>query len=105
MLKPGGWIESLECSPDLECADSGAKSPDTSALSQWGAIFFEYGDRIGRTFRIVNDNLQSTIFEKLGFMGISSTNIDVRLKKNSSRSRLPSRVDVSLQRGPYMSLT
>ncbi|EWZ85313.1 hypothetical protein BFJ63_vAg6210 [Fusarium oxysporum f. sp. narcissi] len=68
--KPGGWVESFEASPCLESDDDTVK--DGSAMSEWGKFFIEGGKRLGRTFTILDDDLQKQGMEDAGFTDIQT---------------------------------
>ncbi|KAK5657221.1 hypothetical protein OQA88_3279 [Cercophora sp. LCS_1] len=72
-LKPGGWIQSFEPSPEWETEDDGTLPEDT-ALGQWGRIFVEWGRRSGRSFTVVADELQRKGMESAGFVDIDEFN-------------------------------
>ncbi|KAF4500848.1 mRNA 3 -end-processing YTH1 [Fusarium agapanthi] len=66
--KPGGWVESFEASAMLESDDNTVK--EGSAMSEWGKFFIEGGKRLGRTFTILDDDLQKKGMEDAGFTDI-----------------------------------
>ncbi|ENH70162.1 mRNA 3'-end-processing protein YTH1 [Fusarium oxysporum f. sp. cubense race 1] len=68
--KPGGWVESFEASPCLESDDDTVK--EGSAMSEWGKFFIEGGKRLGRTFTILDDDLQKQGMEDAGFADIQT---------------------------------
>lgn len=72
-LEPGGYMESFEASP-LALSDDDTLPPD-SAIAQWGPIFFQGGDKIGHTFRVLEDNLQVKAMEAAGFVDIKTKDI------------------------------
>ncbi|RSL50186.1 hypothetical protein CEP54_012033 [Fusarium duplospermum] len=74
-LKPGGWIESHEASPDIG-SDDGSVMP-TSAMGQWGQIFFEGGRRLNRPFSILEDKLQTDGMREAEFVNIQEEEIKV----------------------------
>ncbi|KAF4435280.1 mRNA 3 -end-processing YTH1 [Fusarium acutatum] len=80
--KPGGWVESFEASAMLESDDDTVK--EGSAMSEWGKFFIEGGKRLGRTFTILDDDLQQKGMEDAGF-----TDIHTRNFKASPISALP----------------
>lgn len=80
-LKPGGWIESHEPSPEIVSED-GTVTPDI-ALGQWGKIFFEGGKKLGRTFDIIGLELQKKALREAGFVDIQEKDLKVRLDANS----------------------
>ncbi|RSL45158.1 hypothetical protein CEP54_014390 [Fusarium duplospermum] len=67
-LKPGGYIESMEPSANIQ-SDDNTVEPD-SAMGQWGKIFVEGGSKMGRTFSVVEDELQNKALRKAGFVDI-----------------------------------
>ncbi|KAI8254676.1 hypothetical protein K4K58_012145 [Colletotrichum sp. SAR11_239] len=71
-LKPGGYLESFEVSPAIMSDDDTV--PETSALGQWGKFFEEGGRKMGRTFRVLDENLQKTSMEGAGFENITEWN-------------------------------
>lgn len=76
VLKPGGWLESYEGLAGVESDDNSV--PGTSALGQWGKIFINFGESIGRSFTIVSDNVQSKAMEVAGFTDVQEENFKVR---------------------------
>lgn len=76
-LKPGGYIESHEASPDIGSDDDTVK--ETSAMGQWGKIFFEGGRKLQRPFSVLEDEMQRKGMEEAGFENIEECNIKVRL--------------------------
>ncbi|TDZ71701.1 Secondary metabolism regulator LAE1 [Colletotrichum trifolii] len=71
-LRPGGYLESFEVSPAILSDDDTV--PETSALGQWGKFFEEGGRKMGRTFRVLDENLQRTSMEAAGFESITEWN-------------------------------
>ncbi|KAK1991146.1 methyltransferase domain-containing protein [Colletotrichum falcatum] len=71
-LKPGGYLESFEVSPMI-LSDDGTV-PETSALGQWGKFFEEGGRKMGRSFRVLDEELQRTSMEAAGFENIAEWN-------------------------------
>lgn len=67
-LKPGGWVESLETSPHV-LSDDGSVG-EGSAMSQWGNIYVDAGKKIGRSFTILDDDIQRKCMEEAGFVDI-----------------------------------
>ncbi|KAI9830954.1 MAG: hypothetical protein M1826_004070 [Phylliscum demangeonii] len=51
-LKPGGYYEQVELGVEF-CCDDGSVKPN-SPLAQWGRLFTEAGDKMGKTLMIVN---------------------------------------------------
>ena len=65
VLKPGGYVESLEPSTIFRSDDGSIE--EGSALDQWGKVFHEGGRRLGRSFRVVEDDLQRKGMASAGF--------------------------------------
>ncbi|KAJ0158928.1 hypothetical protein CTA2_10624 [Colletotrichum tanaceti] len=65
-LKPGGYLESFEPIDDTV--------PETSALGQWGKFFEEGGRKMGRTFMVLDEQLQRRSMEEAGFERITEWN-------------------------------
>lgn len=74
-LKPGGWLESFEASNICESDDDTVA--ETSALGQWGKIFLNFGESIGRPFSIVPDETQKKAMQVAGFVDIDEANYKV----------------------------
>ena len=75
-LRPGGWFESYEMSTTWY-SDDGSVT-DKTALGQWGKIYVEGGRQSGRTFTVLDDELQRKAMEAAGFVDIQERNIKVR---------------------------
>lgn len=82
-LKPGGYIESYEGSPNIG-SDDGTVTK-TSAMGQWGEIFVEGGRKLGRSFSLLEDEEQRRGIEAAGFVDIEESNFKVRLYSLTSR--------------------
>ncbi|KAF4965511.1 hypothetical protein FSARC_6691 [Fusarium sarcochroum] len=65
---PGGWIESYEVSSTMESDDDSI--PDGSAMQRWGQVFEEGGQRAGRSFAIIQEDVQRKSMEEAGFVNI-----------------------------------
>ena len=72
-LKPGGYIESHEASPNIG-SDDGSVKPD-SAMGEWGEIFFEGGRKLQRPFSILEDNIQNEGMKEAGFGNIEEAEV------------------------------
>ncbi|KAF7563705.1 hypothetical protein G7046_g392 [Stylonectria norvegica] len=73
--RPGGYLESHEASP-VVYSDDGTL-PESSAIAQWGPLFIEGGEKIGRSFTIVDDGTQRKAMEDAGFVDIQEKLIKV----------------------------
>jgi hypothetical protein len=66
--KPGGYVESFEGAPWLESDDGTVL--ESSALATWGKLFVQGGEKLGRTFTVVDEQLQRKGMEAAGFVDI-----------------------------------
>ena len=71
-LKPGGYVESHEAEPNF-LSDDGTVRSD-SAMAAWTRLFAESGEKLGRPFMVVSDDLQRKAIEQAGFVDIQITN-------------------------------
>lgn len=76
VLRPGGYIESLETSA-IMTSDDGSVT-ETCAMGQWGKFFINGGKKIGRTFTVYEDETQRKSIEAAGFVDIQEFNFKVR---------------------------
>ncbi|KAL7943646.1 S-adenosyl-L-methionine-dependent methyltransferase [Trichoderma barbatum] len=72
VLRPGGYIESLETSA-IMTSDDGTVT-ETCAMGQWGKFFITGGKKIGRSFTVVEDETQRKSIEAAGFVDIEEFN-------------------------------
>ncbi|OIW32793.1 methyltransferase type 11 [Coniochaeta ligniaria NRRL 30616] len=95
VCKPGGYVEHFENSINMDC-DDGSIAPG-SPMHQWGKVFWAGGEKFGRTFRVVEDDIQKKCMEEAGFVDITvwehkcpigSWPADPRLKTLGQFSRL-----------------
>ncbi|KAJ4289308.1 hypothetical protein N0V88_007059 [Collariella sp. IMI 366227] len=68
VCKPGGWIEHHDEAAEWYAYD--AEISEKSAMGQWGRVFAEGGKRFGRTFRVVQEDVQRKGMEEAGFVDI-----------------------------------
>lgn len=80
VLKPGGYLESYEASPQVHSDDNTLSSKD--AIAQWCPLFVEGGKVIGRSFTIVDDGTQRKAMEKAGFVDIQEKMIKAKILTN-----------------------
>ncbi|KAK3353769.1 S-adenosyl-L-methionine-dependent methyltransferase [Lasiosphaeria hispida] len=66
--KPGGWFEDYENSIKLDSID-GSVTKD-SPMGQWTKVFWEGGKKLGRTFKVVEDDIQIKGMEAAGFVDL-----------------------------------
>ncbi|KAK0627986.1 S-adenosyl-L-methionine-dependent methyltransferase [Immersiella caudata] len=67
---PGGWVESgeAEC---LVTSDDGTVKPG-SAMDTWGRLFAESGEKIGRSFKVITEEVQRKGMEAAGFVDLQT---------------------------------
>jgi hypothetical protein len=90
VLKPGGWLESHEASPMSYCDDGSI--PEGSAIAQWGKFFFEGGKKLGRTFKVIENDIQPKNMERLGMENVSM--FDMKVSEH-----LPNQLDIHMCTG------
>jgi hypothetical protein len=66
-LRPGGWYEQVEYSVHWR-ADDGS-IPSGHVFERWSDVFVEAGEKIGRTFRILD--LQKDFVTSAGFVNVT----------------------------------
>ena len=84
-LKPGGYVESVE-GGIYHTSDDGTV-PEDSAVGQWGKIFTDVGQKLGRPFAVVEDGLQKKSMEEAGFVDICEQ--DYKVGNRTSPSQRP----------------
>lgn len=77
VLKPGGWLESLEASPTIHAEDS-TPLPSNSAIVQWGPLFISGGKIINRVFTVIEDDIQEKAMLEAGFVNIQVKDFKVK---------------------------
>lgn len=88
-LKPGGYFENKESSAVIT-SDDGTVA-EGSALDQWGKMFGEAGKKCGRTFRVVEEEIQRKAMAEAGFVDVVEVNFKVSVVdhvKNAGRPPL-----------------
>ena len=96
VLQPGGWVESRENHPFVGSDDNTVT--EATALGQWGRLFANFGDSIGRSFTIAGDGVQRKAMEAAGFVDIEE--VDYKVCGLRPRPLLP----VYPQPQPYYSI-
>jgi hypothetical protein len=74
--RPGGWIETFEPRSGL-LSDDGSVT-DKTVHGQWGKVFTAGANITGRTFDVVQLNLQKKGMEEAGFVDIQERLLKVR---------------------------
>ncbi|KAK7416831.1 hypothetical protein QQZ08_011854 [Neonectria magnoliae] len=69
-VRPGGWVENTEI--DLETRSENPKVSDDPdhIFKKWCNLFWEAGDKIGRTFKIARDGQMEQKMREAGFVDI-----------------------------------
>lgn len=75
VLRPGGWVESMENHPFVMSDDNTVT--EATALGQWGRLFANFGDTIGRSFTIAGDGVQRRAMQAAGFVDIQEVDYKV----------------------------
>jgi SAM-dependent methyltransferase len=71
VLKPGGWIEHMDCSVGLWCDDGSI--PEGSVFDQWVDMFKKAGPIMGQSFFVIEDDAFVKKMEEAGFGDIKTT--------------------------------
>jgi SAM-dependent methyltransferase len=66
--KPGGYMEHHDEAAEWHSANG--EISEASAMGQWGKVFSEGGKKFGRTFRVIQDDVQIKGMEEAGFVDI-----------------------------------
>ncbi|KAG4253738.1 hypothetical protein FPRO03_07698 [Fusarium proliferatum] len=83
---PGGWVESYEVSSTMESDDNSI--PDGSAMKRWGEVFEEGGQRAGRSFAMIREDVQRKSMEEAGFVNIHVVDLKAPLGPWHTEERL-----------------
>ncbi len=67
-LKPGGWFEDVEM--DVRIESDHAVIPEDHIFSAWAQLFYDGGDKLGRSFTIAQGHKMRELMEKVGFVDI-----------------------------------
>jgi hypothetical protein len=66
-MEPGGWINHFEEAIEFK-SDDGSVGPG-HIMAQWTDVFYEAGEKIGRTFSIAKDSKR--LIEEAGFINVT----------------------------------
>ncbi|KAL2132737.1 hypothetical protein VTI74DRAFT_3420 [Chaetomium olivicolor] len=75
--KPGGWVEHHEEEAEWHAYD--AEISENSAMGQWQKVFTAGGNKFGRTFNIISEDIQRKCMEEAGFVDIVVKDFEVPL--------------------------
>ena len=69
-LKPGGYLEHHENSVRMRAEDD--SFADDSPLGVWHTVFWQSGEKLGQTFKVVDDDVQPVGMKKAGFEEVTT---------------------------------
>ncbi|KAI8722697.1 hypothetical protein NCS52_00414100 [Fusarium sp. LHS14.1] len=69
-LKPGGWFQHMEPDIELRSHNPDVKVDEKHIFQRWAQLFYDAGDKLGRTFKFSDDSIDRWATEA-GFTGIS----------------------------------
>ncbi|EXM21537.1 hypothetical protein ACKLNR_015266 [Fusarium oxysporum f. sp. zingiberi] len=61
-LKPGGWFQHIEPNIHLKCENPNSVA-ENETFKQWAQLFYDAGDKIGRTFKVTDGIMQDSARE------------------------------------------
>ncbi|KAK0750830.1 S-adenosyl-L-methionine-dependent methyltransferase [Schizothecium vesticola] len=76
VLKPGGWLEHMECSSGV-FSDDGTVPAEGGPFAEWRAVFHEAGKKMNQSFELLDDDQYIKWMEEAGFKGVQSRNTKV----------------------------
>jgi SAM-dependent methyltransferase len=74
-LKPGGWFQDMEINVKLE--SDHVALPEDHIFNKWADLFYEGGEKMGRTFAISTDHKMRDYLDEAGFVDIVERKIKV----------------------------
>lgn len=69
-LKPGGWFESVEVDIETRSENPNVTNDPDHIFKKWCQLFWEAGDKVGRTFRIARDGQMEKYMAEAGFVDV-----------------------------------
>ncbi|KAK3360510.1 S-adenosyl-L-methionine-dependent methyltransferase [Lasiosphaeria hispida] len=69
-LEPGGWLEALEIDIETRSENPKVANDEGHIFKTWCRLFWEAGDKTGRTFRIARDGRMGKYFKEAGFVDV-----------------------------------
>ncbi|KAK4222787.1 S-adenosyl-L-methionine-dependent methyltransferase [Podospora fimiseda] len=70
VLKPGGWIEHMDCTAGVY-SDDGSLPKDT-VFKTWKELFKQAGEKMGQSFEIVEDDKFVDLIKNAGFKNVEN---------------------------------
>lgn len=74
-LQPGGWLQ--DCEMDVKVESDHVDFPDDHIFNEWGRLYYEAGERSGRTFAISCGHTMRDTMEKVGFVDVQEVKLKV----------------------------
>lgn len=68
-LKPGGWLQ--DCEMDVMMQSDHVTVPDDHVTKEWGRLYYECGEKMGKTFAISCGHNMKDAMEKAGFVDVT----------------------------------
>lgn len=68
--KPGGWFENVDIDIVTRSENPRVANDPSHVFHKWYKLFFDAGDKVGRTFRMVENNRMVRDMEEAGFVDI-----------------------------------
>jgi hypothetical protein len=69
-LEPGGWIESMEIDIETRSENPRIHNDPNHIFKKWCKLFWEAGDKTGRSFSIARDGQMQKYIEEAGFVDV-----------------------------------
>ncbi|KAK4450843.1 S-adenosyl-L-methionine-dependent methyltransferase [Podospora aff. communis PSN243] len=69
-LESGGWIESMEIDIETRSENPRIREDPNHIFKKWCKLFWEAGDKTGRSFRIARDGQMQKYIEEAGFVDV-----------------------------------
>lgn len=76
-LKPGGWVQCLEM--DVQVRSDHVDIPRDHVFNKWAQIFRDGGEKLGRSFDVIEGHNMKSYIEKAGFTDVVEEKIKVPL--------------------------
>lgn len=76
-LKPGGWIEHVDFSLEAKAGDDSL--PKDSPLRTWADVLIRAGDKMGRTFRVIDESRNMQLIRGAGFLRVRERRLKLPL--------------------------
>ncbi|KAJ9136884.1 Demethylmenaquinone methyltransferase [Pleurostoma richardsiae] len=74
-LKPGGWLQDLEM--DVKVQSDHRDFPEDHIFNEWGRMYYEAGEKMGRTFAISCGHTMRDTMAAAGFVDVTEVKLKV----------------------------